>query len=192
MKIIKTPIKGVFEVEGLPFIDKRGSFLRLYDSIKLKKLWKKRKINQVNQSASHTKGTVRGVHFQYVPDTEAKLVRCLKGKVFDVAVDLRPNSPTFLKWHGVELSQKKANALFVPEGCGQGYQSLVSDIHVIYFHSGVYVPSNEGALRWDDGLANINWPLKSTIVSKRDKGINPLKSIIAAKKIFKKFSKFYE
>ncbi len=192
MKIIETPIKDVFEVEGLPFIDKRGSFLRLYDSIKLKQLWKKRTINQVNQSVSHTKGTIRGVHFQFVPDTEAKLVRCLKGKVFDVAVDLRPNSPTFLKWHGVELSQKKANGIFIPEGCGQGYQSLVNDVHVIYFHSGMYVPNNEGALRWNDELVNINWPLKSTIVSKRDKDIKVLNSIVAAKKNFKNFKKFYE
>tara|TARA_B100001093_G_C26618124_1_gene923334 strand:- start:58 stop:636 length:579 start_codon:yes stop_codon:yes gene_type:complete len=192
MKIIKTPIKGVFEIEGLPFIDKRGSFLRLYDLERLNKIWKKRKINQVNQSVSHTKGTVRGVHFQFFPDTEAKLVRCLKGKIFDVAVDLRPNSPTFLSWHGIELSQKKANGILIPEGCGQGYQSMVNNVHVIYFHSGRYIPSNEGALRWNDNLTNIKWPLKSTVVSKRDRKISSLKSISNAKKVFKNFNKFYE
>lgn len=192
MKIIKTPIKGVFEIEGIPFVDKRGSFLRLYDDQKLKKLWKKRKINQVNQSVSIYKGTIRGVHFQFIPDTEAKLVRCLKGKIFDVAVDLRPNSPTFLNWHGVELSKKKANGIFIPEGCGQGYQSLVNNVHVIYFHSGMYVPKNEGILKWNDKLANIKWPLKSTVVSKRDREIKQLQKISNAKKKFKKFKKFYE
>ena len=192
MQIKKTKIKGVFEIFGKPFEDERGFFLRLYDHPLLKTLWKKRKISQVNQSISVKKGTIRGIHFQYFPDTEAKIVRCLNGSVFDLALDLRPNSPTFLKYHSTILSRKRANALFIPEGCGQAYQALENNVHVIYFHSGNYVPKNEGAVKWSDKLVKIKWPTKPTVISNRDKNIMELNNLEDAKKKFKKFKKYFK
>ena len=192
MKIKKTHIKGVYEIFGIPFEDKRGFFLILYDDPILKKIWKKRKIMQVNQSISYKKGTIRGIHFQHTPDTEAKIVRCLSGSVYDIALDLRPSSPTFLRYYGTVLSRKKANALFIPEGCGQAYQALQKNVEVIYFHSGLYVPDNEGAVKWNDEIAKVAWPAKPTVISERDQNIEQLYNIQNAQKKFKRFKKFFK
>ena len=192
MKIKKTKIKGVYEIYGIPFEDKRGSFLRIYDDPILRSIWERRKIMQVNQSVSYKKGTIRGIHFQYTPSTEAKIVRCLSGAVYDLALDLRPSSPTFLKYHGVVLSRKKANAIFIPEGCGQAYQALENMVQVIYFHSGIYTPNNEGAVKWNDQVLNIKWPIKLTAISKKDLRADQLYNIENAKKKFNKFKKFYK
>lgn len=192
MKIRETKIKGVYEISGIPFEDERGFFLRLYDQPLLKKIWKKRKIMQVNQSISVKKGTIRGIHFQYYPDTETKIVRCLNGSIYDLALDLRPNSPTFLKYYGTILSRKKANALFIPEGCGQAYQALEKNVHVIYFHSGKYIPKNEGAVKYNDKLVNVIWPTKPTVISQRDQNIEELLNKKNASEKFKKFKRYFK
>ena len=192
MKVTETKLDSCLVLEPNIYEDERGFFLRLYDNPLLKKLWKKRKISQVNQSISVKKGTIRGIHFQYFPDTEAKIVRCLNGSVLDLALDLRPNSPTFLKYHSTILSRKRANALFIPEGCGQAYQALENNVHVIYFHSGNYVPKNEGAVKWSDKLINVKWPTKATVISNRDKNIKELNNLEDAKKKFQKFKKYFK
>jgi len=124
MKIVATPISGVFEVETTPFVDHRGAFARLYCEHELAEVIGGRRIVQINHSRTEMAGVVRGLHYQHPPHAEMKLVRCLKGRVWDVAVDLRQGSQTFLKWHAVELSPARANMLVIPEGLAHGFQVL--------------------------------------------------------------------
>lgn len=128
-----------------------------------------RPILQINHSLTHLPGSVRGLHFQHPPKAEAKWVRCLRGRVWDVAVDLRRGSPTFLAWHAVELDSGRMNALFVPEGCAHGFQVLEPDSEMLYLHTAPYTPGLEGAARWDDPRLAIAWPLAVVDVSDRDR-----------------------
>jgi dTDP-4-dehydrorhamnose 3,5-epimerase len=112
---------------------------------------------------------VRGLHYQRPPQAEAKWVRCLKGRVFDVAVDLRRGSPTFLKWHAVELDGVSMNALLIPEGCAHGFQVLEPESELLYLHTATYTPGLEGAARYDDPRLAIRWPLPVTDLSERDR-----------------------
>jgi dTDP-4-dehydrorhamnose 3,5-epimerase len=116
-------------------------------------------------------GAIRGLHYQAAPYSEAKLVRCLRGRVWDVAVDLRPNSPTYGQWHGVELSPEQANALLVPEGCAHGFQVVQEQSELLYLHSGTWVPEAETGVRWDDPRLKISWPLPVADLSDRDQAL---------------------
>jgi len=153
--------------------DHRGAFSRLFCEQKLKPALGERHIVQINHSCTHQVGSVRGMHFQYAPHAEMKMVRCLKGRVWDVAVDLRQNSPTFLRWYAVELSVKNANMMIIPEGCAHGFQVLEVDSELLYLHTAAYVPSAEGGLRHDDPLLAINWPIGVADLSDRDR-LHPL------------------
>lgn len=173
----RTPLNGVFELTGLPFCDHRGFFLNVFRSQELSFIdsWGDRNIAQVNFSRTAAVGAIRGLHLQAAPHSEAKLVRCLKGRVFDLAVDLRANSPTYTQWHGIELSYEKSNAILIPEGCAHGFQVLAADSELLYFHSGPWVPDAEIGVRWDDPQLEIDWPLPVTDLSERDRCLPYLK-----------------
>ena len=170
-ELLGSPIRGVWELGSKPFIDARGGFLNAFrcEEQAFKASWGDRSIAQVNISRSEEAGTVRGLHIQAAPHSEAKLVRCLKGKVWDVAVDLRPESPTRGRWHAVELSPEQGNALLIPEGCAHGFQVLAPGSELLYLHSGRWVQEAETGVRWDDPQLAIAWPLPATQLSERDR-----------------------
>ena len=169
MKLTKTPFAGVFETATEPYRDHRGAFGRLFCREALEEAHNNRPIVQINHSRTATVGAIRGLHFQYPPKPEAKWVRCLKGRVFDVAVDVRRGSPTFLKWHAVELDADLMNAVFLPEGFAHGFQVLEPDSELLYLHSESYSPEVEDGLRFDDPRLAIDWPLPAEDVSERDR-----------------------
>jgi len=173
MKLVETPIKGVMVTKTSRISDNRGAFSRLFCEQELKHALADRHIVQINHSRTSRIGAVRGMHFQYAPHAEMKMVRCLKGKVWDVAVDLRQNSSTFLHWHAVELSPDNAEMMVIQEGCAHGFQVLEADSELLYLHTAAYVPSAEGGLRHDDPLLAINWPIGVADLSDRDR-LHPL------------------
>ena len=168
MELLATPIAGVFEATTRPFVDDRGAFARLFCAAELGDAHRDRPVVQVNQSLTARVGTIRGLHYQRAPAAEAKWIRCLKGRVWDVAVDLRAGSPTFLRWHAVELDADRRNALFMPEGCAHGFQVLAPDSELLYLHTAFYTPALEGGVRWDDPRLAIAWPLPAGELSARD------------------------
>lgn len=170
MNILRTPIDGLVVVETTPHVDARGAFARLYCERELAQIIGPRRIVQINHSRTAQVGGVRGLHFQYPPHAEMKLVRCLKGRVWDVAVDLRQGSPTFLRWHGEELTPENRRMMVIPEGFAHGFQALESDSELLYLHTAFYMPGAEGGLRYDDPLLGIRWPLAVTDLSLRDAG----------------------
>lgn len=174
MRLLQTPIDGVFEAETDPFRDQRGRLTRLFCMTELRAAHGDRPIVQINHSLTRHVGTLRGLHFQYPPHAEAKWVRCLRGRVFDVAVDLRRGSPTFLRWHGCELDSDRQNAIFIPEGCAHGFQTLAADAELLYLHTAAYAPRAEGGVRYDDRRIGIAWPLPVTDLSDRDRRHAPL------------------
>lgn len=169
MKIRQTGIAEAVVVEGQPYSDHRGAFSRLFCERALAEVVADRHIVQVNHSRTHAVGAVRGMHFQYPPHAEMKMVRCIRGRVWDVLVDLRANSPTFLTWHAEELSPETSRMLIIPEGCAHGFQVLEPDSELLYLHTAFYTPSSEGALRYDDPRLAISWPLPTTDISERDR-----------------------
>lgn len=155
------------------FADARGWFTETWNEDRFQKLGVKAKFCQDNQSVSLKAGTIRGLHFQREPQAQAKLVRCLKGRIFDVAVDLRVDSPTFKAWVGVELSAERGNQLYVPGGFGHGFLTLEDDCQVAYKVDEYYTPEADGGIRWDDQELAINWPMIGTapILSDKDAGL---------------------
>lgn len=168
MKLIPTPIADVFTAETKPFSDHRGAFARLFCEKELALVLGERKIVQINHSRTVAVGALRGLHFQYPPHAEMKMVRCLKGRIFDVVVDLRKDSPTFLKYHAEELTAENARMLVIPEGCAHGFQTLEAECELLYLHTAFYEKTAEGGLRHDDPALNIQWPLPITDISDRD------------------------
>lgn len=163
-------IEGVIEIKSCRFHDHRGCFLNTFrlDTEPYIQLWGSRPIAQVNISCTETVGTIRGLHIQAPPHSEAKLVRCLRGAVWDVAVDLRLGSPTRGQWHAIQLTPEAGNALLIPEGCAHGFQVLKPGSELLYLHSGVWVPEAETGVRFDDPQLGISWPLPPMEVSGRD------------------------
>ena len=174
MKLLPTAIHGVTIVELSSFSDHRGAFSRLYCEHELAVVIGDRHIAQINQSRTSMVGSVRGLHYQHPPHAEMKLVRCLKGRVWDVAVDLRAGSPTFLHWHAEELSPDNARMLVIPEGCAHGFQVLEANSEVLYLHTAFYTPEAEGGLLHRDPRLGIPWPLPVTDISDRDRRHLPL------------------
>ncbi|MDD2685719.1 MAG: dTDP-4-dehydrorhamnose 3,5-epimerase [Gallionella sp.] len=168
MNVIEAGISGAFVIESSTFQDNRGAFSRLFCMRELQPILGSRTIAQINQSMTRSVGAVRGLHYQNAPHAEMKIVRCLKGRVFDVAVDLRKESPTFLKWHAVELSPENNLAYVIPEGCAHGFQVLQEDSQLLYLHTEFYSPEVEGAVRFDDPKVAVDWPLPPTDLSARD------------------------
>ena len=168
MKTQETFIKGVNIIHLQPNGDERGFFTRLFCENELKELLKDKRIVQVNHSRNNLAGTIRGLHFQYPPFAETKIIRCIRGKVFDVAVDLRKDSPTYLKWVGIELSQDNSTMIFIPEGCAHGFQTLEQDSELLYFHTQFYNPAAESGIAFSDPDIGIMWPLPPVAVSIKD------------------------
>lgn len=169
VKIEPTAIAGVHVVTGEPRGDHRGVFMRLFCERELGPVIGDRQIRQSNFSRTEAVGAIRGLHYQRPPRAEMKLVRCMRGRVFDVAVDLRRDSPTFLRWHAEELSPDNAKMLIVPEGCAHGFQVLEPSSEMFYLHTEFYAPEAEGGVRHDDPLLGIDWPLPATDLSDRDR-----------------------
>jgi len=160
----------MFELVGRSFRDQRGSFLNVYRSQEhaFTCAWGKRTIAQVNISRTEAVGTVRGLHLQAEPQSEAKLVSCIRGRVWDVGVDLRPGSSTHGQWHSIELSPTAANSLLIPEGCAHGFQVLEPGSELLYLHSGCWVPDAETGIRFNDLTLAVAWPLPPVGLSDRD------------------------
>lgn len=172
-EIRATSLKGVFELYSHPFADHRGAFLNAFRAQEPAFLssWGDRGISQVNVSRTEAVGAVRGMHLQAAPHSEAKLVRCLRGRVWDLAVDLRKDSTTYGQWHALELSSDRSNALLIPEGCAHGFQVLEPGSELLYLHSGAWLPEAETGVRWDDPKLGISWPLPVSGLSDRDRDL---------------------
>jgi dTDP-4-dehydrorhamnose 3,5-epimerase len=164
-----TPLAGLMVIQRHPIGDERGLFERLFCTDELAAHNIDMPIRQANRTVTTRQGTVRGVHFQHPPHAETKIVSCLAGKVFDVAVDLRSNSPTFLRWHAEELSRDNHKSLLIPGGVAHGLQTLTSDCELLYFHSAAYVADAEGGLHPTDPRIAIAWPLPIADMSQRDR-----------------------
>lgn len=170
MKFIPTKLADAFLIELDAFSDDRGWFARAFCKKEFEQIGHQKEWVQINHSMSRDKGTIRGMHFQHPPHNEAKLVRCIAGKVFDVMVDIRRGSPTFLQWTAAELSAENRRMLYIPEGFAHGFQTLTDDIELIYHHSAYYTPEAEGGLRFDDPALGIKWPLPPGNISAKDLG----------------------
>ena len=166
---ISTHLAGLMLVQRKAVEDDRGFFSRFYCAEEFCEAGIAKPITQINQTFTRKKGAVRGLHFQYSPYTESKLVSCLKGRIFDVAVDVRHGSPTFLDWHGEILSAENRKSLLIPEGYAHGFQALSEDCELIYLHTAFYHPEAEGALNVADPGLNIAWPLPISDLSARDR-----------------------
>lgn len=170
MNFFETKLNSVYIAKTEPIVDSRGVFSRLFCKKDLKPIIGGREIVQINYSRTDIHGAIRGLHFQYPPHSEMKLIRCLKGRVWDVVVDLRQGSPTFLEWHAEELSPDNAKMVIIPEGFAHGFQSLDRNSELLYLHTEYYTPNAEGGLLYDDPLLNVQWPLPATHISARDRG----------------------
>jgi dTDP-4-dehydrorhamnose 3,5-epimerase len=168
--VIQTPIPFAYELRSSSWHDPRGNFSNIFRSVEpsFYSVWGSRSIRQINVSTSNRVGTIRGLHLQIKPFEEAKLVRCLRGRVWDVCVDLRPSSPTYLKWHAVELYPEANNSFFIPEGCAHGWQALEADSELLYLHSQDWKPDCETGIRYDDPSLSLPWPAPPCNVSERD------------------------
>ena len=178
-ELLRTPINGVFELKARPYADHRGSFLNAFRGQEpaFMRSWGDRGIAQVNLSRTEAVGTIRGLHLQVEPHSEAKLVRCLRGRVWDVAVDLRQDSATYGQWHAVELSPDQGNALLIPEGCAHGFQVLEPGSELLYLHSEAWEPEAETGVRWNDPTLAITWPLPVADLSDRDRSLPRLSDL---------------
>lgn len=168
MKFTETTVEGCHVVELEPIGDERGFFARAWCAEEMEAVGAAGHVAQVNMSRSATVGTIRGLHWQAEPHGEAKFVRCIAGRIFDVCVDVRPKSPTFMKWAGVELSPENRLAFSVPAGCAHGYQSMEEGSETLYLVSAPYAPGVELGIRWDDPAFGIKWPIEDAAVSEKD------------------------
>ncbi len=168
MKFIETKLKGAYTTEIEPSVDDRGWFSRVFCMREFGQINHNENFVQINHSSNTNKGTVRGIHYQIPPEAETKLIRCIRGKIFDVIIDLRENSPAFLQWIGVELSAENMKMIYVPEGFAHGFQTLEDNSELIYHHTSFYDPSAERGIRYNDKLVGIKWPLDVTNISEKD------------------------
>ena len=178
MNFIKTKIEGVYIVEPRVFGDHRGFFMESYSKRVFEKAGLYYDFVQDNHSSSTVKGTLRGVHFQRGDKAQAKLVRCARGAVLDVAVDLRPNSQTYKQWVSVELSEENKRQLLIPRGFGHGFVTLTDHVEFLYKADNYYAPEVDGGIRWNDPELNINWGVENPILSEKDANAPLLKDVV--------------
>jgi dTDP-4-dehydrorhamnose 3,5-epimerase len=164
-----TPLPDVWRVRSAPQADARGCFTRLYCAEAFDAVMPGLCFVQANLSLTRRRGTLRGLHLLREPAQEYKLVRCLRGRVFDVAADLRRGSGSYGRWFGLELNEREPLALLIPPGVAHGFQALSDDVQLLYQHSAAHVPALEGGVRHDDPLLSIRWPLPVTLLSERDR-----------------------
>lgn len=170
MRFHPTPIEGVTLVEPRFHRDERGSFTRAFCRTGFAAAGIQFEVRQTSISTNTSTGTLRGLHYQALPHSEAKLVRCVRGRVFDVVVDLRAGSPTFLAWHGVELSSEGGLSLYVPPGVAHGFLTLEPDCALHYMMDADHEPAAGAGLRWNDPAIGVAWPSAPTVISPRDAG----------------------
>lgn len=168
MRFTPTAIAGAFEVEIDPLADERGLFARTFCAETFAAHGLPSVYPQCNVSVNHRRGTLRGLHYQLEPHAEAKLVRATCGTVFDVAVDLRPASPSYLQWAAVELSAARRNAFAIPAGCAHGFMTLADGCELVYHMSAIHAPDLGRGVRWDDPLFAIRWPCAPVVIGERD------------------------
>ena len=168
MTFTETKVKGAYLIDIKKISDDRGFFGRAYCKREFERFGINNQVAQVNVSSNNKKATLRGLHMQVAPAEETKLVRCTRGSIFDVLVDMRPASETFLQWFGVVLDSRAFNMLYVPEGCAHGYLTLEDDTDVMYQVSEYYTPEAERGFRWNDPTFNISWPIEPVIISAKD------------------------
>lgn len=168
MRFEPTVIVGAFVVEVAEAHDERGMFARTFCADTFARHGLSSSFPQCNVSLNHKRGTLRGLHYQIAPGEEAKLVRAVCGRVFDVAVDLRPHSATFRQWAAVELDSGRRNAFYIPAGCAHGFLTLEDDCELFYQMSQIYQPELAHGLRWDDPAFAIQWPFAPAVISERD------------------------
>lgn len=169
MNFIETNLKGAFLLEETPLKDERGMFTRVFCKKDFTKIGHTKEFVQFNHSFNFKKGTIRGMHFQRKPHSEIKLIRCIAGSVFDVIIDLRENSPTFLKWLGLIISKENRKMIYIPEGFAHGFQTLEDSSELIYHHTEYHTPSSEGRINPFDKTICIKWPVEISIYSEMDK-----------------------
>jgi dTDP-4-dehydrorhamnose 3,5-epimerase len=168
MIFTETPLPGAYVIDLEPREDDRGFFARAFCRNELEAHGLKSSIAQANMSYNHKKGTLRGMHYQRPPHAEVKMVRCIAGAVWDAIIDIRKQSPTYLKWHAVELSAANRRMLYVPEGFAHGFQSLIDHSEVLYLVTEFYSPGHEVGIRWNDPRFGIEWPIPDPILSPKD------------------------
>ena len=169
MIFIQTELQGAFEIQIEPQRDERGFFARCWCTTEFEAKKLNPKVVQCNTSFNSRKGTLRGIHYQVPPYAETKVVRCTRGAIYDVVVDLRPDSRTHRKWSAVVLTAEKGNMVYVPEGCAHGFLTLKEESEIFYQMSEFYNPESARGVRWDDPAFNIIWPEKVTVISERDR-----------------------
>ena len=163
-----TSLKGSYLIDLQPYSDERGWFARFYCKDEFKKIGHDKEWVQLNHSVTFEKGALRGMHFQIAPYREIKMVRCIAGAIYDVIIDLRKDSETFLKWFGAELSANNKKMMYIPEGFAHGFQCLSDNCELIYHHTEFYKPGSEGGIRYNDPVIGVYWPLEITTISSRD------------------------
>ncbi len=169
MNFIKTHIDGLYVCENTPFTDNRGMFARFFCVKEFEEHGLSLPLAQMNTSITTQKGAIRGMHYQNPPFAEIKVVRCLQGACYDVAIDLRKNSPTFLHYHAEILTPENGKALYIPKGFAHGFQTLEENTQLLYMHSDFYSPAYEAAINYNDPKIKIKWALGITEISEKDK-----------------------
>ena len=168
MKFTQTPLKGAYVVELEPIQDERGFFARTYCKNEFSSIGHTKEFVQFNHSMTKYKGTLRGMHYQIPPSSEIKLIRCISGSVFDIIIDIRKDSPTFLKYFSIILSDQNFRMIYVPEGFAHGFQTVTDNAQMLYHHTAYYTPSNERGIRYNDPLINISWPESPINITVKD------------------------
>ena len=169
MKFLETKFKGVYLIEIEKNLDERGFFARTFDKKQFLELGLDVDLFQCNVSFNKKTGTLRGMHYQSSPYEEIKIVRCTQGKIFDVIIDLRSNSPTFRKWISFELSSKNHKMIYIPKGFAHGFQTLEDNTEIFYHMSDYYMPKYANGIAWNDKSVKIKWPIENPILSVNDK-----------------------
>ncbi len=173
MNFIPTPLAGAYLIDIKKLEDERGFFARSFCAGEFREFDLSTHVVQANLSFNKTRGTLRGMHMQLAPHEESKLVRCTRGAIFDVIVDLRPQSETYKQWFGAELTADSYRMLFVPEGFAHGFITLEDNTDVCYQVTAAYTPASERGYRWDDPAFNIQWPIQPLLISAKD-ALHPL------------------
>lgn len=179
MEFIETSLKGAYLIKPKVFRDERGFFLEFYSEKVFKENGINAKFVQDNHSLSVKKGVLRGLHFQLPPNVQAKLFRVTRGRVYDIIVDLRKNSPTFGKWQNLELSSENFEMIFVPRGFAHGFVTLEENTEIIYKVDNFYAPESDSGIVWNDPTLSINWPIENPILSEKDSQLQFFKDFIS-------------
>ncbi|HLG19347.1 MAG TPA: dTDP-4-dehydrorhamnose 3,5-epimerase [Bdellovibrionota bacterium] len=174
MKFKKTTLDGLWSISPEPRVDDRGFFARTFCAKEFSENGLENRLVQTNLSYNNKRGLIRGLHYQSEPYEEAKCVSCVRGAIFDVAVDLRPGSRTYLHWYGVDLDAEQSNMLYVPKGFAHGFQTLQNDALVLYYISEFYRPELQRGIPWNDATLKISWPIPNPTLSDRDRNFSPL------------------